>query len=81
MRKKLLIIDLWIEENAKYFTTIGFFIDSFDKDTLIKQGRHNNQKYLSKECFEKICEKIKEINSFLRLIVSPLKFVFIIFTY
>ena len=52
-----MIIDLWIEENAKYFTTIGFFIYSFDKDTLIKQGRHNNQKYLSKECFEKICEK------------------------
>lgn len=57
-----LISDLWIEENAKYFTTIGFSIDSVDRDTLIKQGRHNNQKYLSKERFEKICEKIKEIN-------------------
>ena len=27
----------WIRENAKYFTTIGFSIDSFEAETLIAQ--------------------------------------------
>ena len=53
----------WIKQNAKYFSTIGFSIDSFEKETLIKIGRNNtNGEILSKERFKEICDLIKENN-------------------
>lgn len=40
----------WIHKNAKYFSTIGFSIDSFEENTLLSLGRcTTNKKYLSKE--------------------------------
>lgn len=58
-----LITDSWIKENAKYFSTIGFSIDSFQPETLIKMQRcTENKKYLTKERLKQICSLIKDIN-------------------
>lgn len=60
----------WILENAKYFTTIGFSIDSFEEKTLIAQGRHNNGNYVSKERFEEMSEIIKKVNPMCKVKVN-----------
>lgn len=58
-----LMTDDWIEQNAPLFTTIGFSIDSFEPKTLITMGRKTSTgDYLSKERFQEICRKIKEVN-------------------
>lgn len=61
--KRVLKLEDWIKENAKYFSTIGFSIDSFHEDTLLNIGRYtNNRDYLGKERFEGLVRSIKKHN-------------------
>lgn len=58
-----LMTDEWIKENAALYKTIGFSIDSFNPETLIRQGRCNAKgEILTGERLKHICEFIKECN-------------------
>lgn len=58
-----LMTDQWIRENASYYETIGFSIDSFREETLIKMGRVASGGLLvSKEKFMHMCKLIRKVN-------------------
>ncbi|MCD8208641.1 MAG: viperin family antiviral radical SAM protein [Bacteroidales bacterium] len=66
-----LMDDDWISRNAPFLKTIGFSVDSFDPDTVIALGRATaDGKYLSRDRFKQLCEKIKEVNPQCRIKVN-----------
>ena len=59
----LLMSEKWIMENIKYFSMIGFSIDSFDYNTINTIGRMDrNNRFLSFDKFKSLIKKIKELN-------------------
>lgn len=58
-----LMNETWIKKNAPLLSTIGFSIDSFIPETLLKMGRKTNKnEYLSKERFIELVHLIKKYN-------------------
>ena len=58
-----LMDEKWIKENAKYYSTIGFSIDSFEIETMLQQGRcTRKQEVLTKERFQQLCLWVKQYN-------------------
>lgn len=66
-----LINDAWIEENAMYLDTIGFSVDSFQRDTLKDIGRCTcSGKILEVERLVDIIRKLKAVNPKLRIKIN-----------